>query len=389
MTGWVAGCSLTDPEYVLGTSRQELQQGRGGGTHDTEEPKHLWVSAVEYPEGYDWQRDTAHGRVSCRLVLLRDGERKLELPIREGVSPDPDMHHILGGHLYTEDCTASETLICRDGEELFRYAGREMIRGWLSGEEGTLHTIGQNRSGNGFSYRIQGEMKYAQPAGTVFGSPGSGPLRSGALYRDGKSVCFAYATTGGHYLLWRNGDEEEIFPQEPLRVFDLRSVGGRSVAVYSTREDGLRLIAGEADYVPASLLALNARILPDGQGSFVLAVRYRDHDGYMQDAAVGEDGLRERFGGYGDRVELVPGMETDSFVALDAQGRVAVISWQGRADHPEAGRWRLMGPGCIRMDETDAWVALTGPPPQAPAVWHNGELTTLLMNGYLTEIAYE
>ena len=37
----------------------------------------------------------------------------------------------------------------------------------------------------------------------------------------------------------------------------------------------------------------------------------------------------------------------------------------------------------------DAWVALTGQPPDCPAIWHRGEMTTLLMNGYLTGVVYE
>ena len=63
--------------------------------------------------------------------------------------------------------------------------------------------------------------------------------------------------------------------------------------------------------------------------------------------------------------------------------------WKGEIDSPEAGRWTLMGPQCIWMDDENAWVGLTGQPPDCPALWNKGEMTTLLMNGYLTGVVYE
>ena len=382
-----AGCSLTDPAFLPGASRNEILHGtREETTDDRRDERHLWVSAVEYPEGYDWKRDTAQGVVACRLVLFRDGDRALELPVREGVSADADMHRINGGHLYSDDCTASETLICRDGKELFRYDGRETVRGFFVGTGGEVHTLGQSRSVPGFTYRIDGKIIHQEPAGTLFGEPGSGVFRSGALCLDG-GVSFGFSTAGGHMYLWQDGSQEEIFLHNPQTVFDLRLVGGRVVAVYASTGNQLRLCVGGSDICPANLRALKARILPDGKGGFRLAVRYRAANGDEYDALVGEDGKVQMLSRAGYRTETAMG--GDSYVISDRDGRVAAIYWKGEVDEFEAGRWTLMGPECMAMDEKDAWVALTGQPPDCPALWHNGEMTTLLMNGYLTGVVYE
>lgn len=382
----LSGCSLTDPDFLPGASRNDLLHGPREETATGRDEGHLWVSAVEYPEGYDWKRDTARGIVSCALVLFKDGDRALELPVRSGVSPDGDMHRIAGGHLYTDDIAEGETLLHCDGKELFRYAGRETIRGFFIGESGEIHTLGQNRSGPGFTYRIDGKIVHEEPTGILFGEPGNGVFRSGAFCLDG-GISFGFSTTGGHYCLWNDGSVEEIDLEEPLKVFDLRQVGGIPVAAYATLGNQFRICAGERDYNPTNLRVIQARILPDGAGGFRLLIRYRTTGGDEYDALLETNGTVRTYKNAGFRVEAV--LDGNSYVGTDREGRVATICWKGTTDTPEAGRWTLMGPECIRMDEQDAWVALTGQPPECPALWHCGEMTTLLMNGYLTGVVYE
>ena len=387
LTPVLADCSLTDPEFLPGRGRNEILQGPGEETPEGKaEERHLWVSAVEYPEGYDWKRDTARGLVACRLVLFRDGDRVLELPVRDGISPDADMHRIAGGHLYTDFCTGEETVLCRDGKEIFRYKGRESLRGFFVGGDGEVHTLGQNRSGTGFSYRIDGKLIHEEAAGALFGEPGGGSFRSGAFGNDG-DVSFGFGTAGGHYYLWRDGDAEEITLRNPQAVFDIRSVGRKPVAVYAATGNQLRICSGENDYRPATLSALQARILPDAVDGFRVFLRYRTDKGEECDAIIGLNGYVRTYLDVGFRVEAL--LDGNSFVGSDREGRVSAVSWKGTVDRPEAGRWTLIGPPCIWMDENDAWVALTGQPPDCPAIWHRGEMTTLLMNGYLTGVVYE
>ena len=382
----LSGCSLTDPDFLPGTSRNDILNGPRTEREKERDEGHLWVSAVEYPEGYDWKRDTARGIVSCRLVLFKDGDRSLELPVRGGVSPDGDMHRIANGHLYTDDISGGETLLHCDGKELFRYAGRETIRGFFIGSGGEVHTLGQNRSGPGFTYRIDGKIIHEEPTGTLFGEPGSGPFRSGAFCLDG-GVSFGFSTSGGRICLWHDGNVEELELQEPQKVFDLRLIGGKAVVVYSSNGSPFRIRDGDKDSAPTNLQVVQARILPDDAGGFRIVFRHRVASGDEYDALIGTDGKVLPYQNAGFRVEAV--LDGKSYVGMDREGRVATICWKGTMDKPETGRWSLMGRECIWMDETDAWVALTGQPPDCPAMWHGGEWTTLLMNGYLTGVVYE
>ena len=57
-----------------GLRRSDTTTGTAERVTDDGEPKHLYVSGISYPEGYDWRRDTAYGRVECNIFLMRDGE---------------------------------------------------------------------------------------------------------------------------------------------------------------------------------------------------------------------------------------------------------------------------------------------------------------------------
>ena len=93
----------------------------------------LWICAVRFPEGYDWQRDTAYGSIPFELVLYKDFAPVLTLPSGPEAcfTPDPARHHLLEGHLYTERFQDGQTRIGRDGVELCRFDGREMLAGLL------------------------------------------------------------------------------------------------------------------------------------------------------------------------------------------------------------------------------------------------------------------
>ena len=162
------------------------------------------VSAVEFPEDYDWQRDTAFGQVSGKILLLRGGVRILEIPAgADGkASLDPDMHHLVDGHLYTEYSDGTGTYISRDGERLFTFEGREYLRGLLH-MDGHLYTLSQRRDGKGFLLRQDGEVLLDKDAGIVLKSFRDYPDRqSGALYENEGKVCFHYSRGTGSERVW-------------------------------------------------------------------------------------------------------------------------------------------------------------------------------------------
>nr|CAP07658.1 hypothetical protein [uncultured rumen bacterium] len=176
---------------------RHVESVRGGGVPVHAQPDKdtvLYMTAVEFPEGYDWRRDTSFGEIDGRLVLYRDSVRILEVPAGPGtpVSLDPDLHHFVDGHIYTESCTDEETVIGRDGEQIFSYPGRELLCGLLAeGED--VYTLGRSRSGAGFSLRRNGEELFSRLDGGIAAQFSSNPsYLSGALYCDGGHMYFSY-----------------------------------------------------------------------------------------------------------------------------------------------------------------------------------------------------
>ncbi len=188
----------------------------------------LLFSAVRFPEDYDWQRDTAYGTVPYELLLYRDFQPVLSLRSGAGCcfTPDPDRHHLLSGHLYTERTLSAQTLVGRDGEELFRFAGRELLVGLLEDGE-DLYTLSRKDGGLGFSFRCNGRLLFEREEGSPYGSlsdPSYGP--GGALYRDREHIVFCYhsgkAGSQAHYLV-RDGEEIRLGQIRPdARILDLK-----------------------------------------------------------------------------------------------------------------------------------------------------------------------
>ncbi len=109
------------------------------------------------------------GVTADSILVMREGEEAWGVKIgeEEAASGDIDMHRYLSGHLYTDFSTATQTIISRDGAEIFRYDGAERIL-FMAVQGGDVLTLGESRSGRGFSSRINGEGLFKSERGTVF-----------------------------------------------------------------------------------------------------------------------------------------------------------------------------------------------------------------------------
>lgn len=169
--------------------------------------KGVLCSAVVYPEGYNWRRDSLGGAARCSLVLLDAGvsgtgathSPLLSFPADEAhcAAPDMDMHRIAGTHLYTDLSTATHTIVGCDGLELFRFKGRERIE-WFDVDGGDVYTLGTRRNGRGWALRRNGKVLLEQDSGRI----------TGGLHRDGEALCLAYSipllSTSGQIAGWRD-----------------------------------------------------------------------------------------------------------------------------------------------------------------------------------------
>lgn len=218
------------------------------------------VTGVEYPEGYDWNSWNPSGQGTPSLVVFRDGEKVMNLPVGQGspVSEDIDMHRYVDGHLYTDFSTDSETVISRDGIELFRYSGRERIV-FLAVSDGHVLTLGESRDGQGFSSRSDGFPLFLGMTGTVFQNAGLSP---------GGELRFFYrmrvnSTSGYLWQYYAVTGTENVkieLPSDVTEVFGLafsdsdESVSGESVAGKSVAGDSVSGSPASADSAGPAVL---------------------------------------------------------------------------------------------------------------------------------------
>lgn len=202
---------------------------RGSVTPDTA----VFICGVEFPPDYDWRRDTSFGNIQARIILMRDGCRVMEIPAGGGshASTDPDLHHLVDGHVYTEFTYGKGTVIGRDGADLFTYQEKEILRGLMvEGDE--VWTLGQYKDKDGFALRRNGVIVMEKENGQVAGRitdrmdyPG------GALYRDSGHLYFAYwrpAAAGSMDRAWyivEDGQETQV-QVESSGIYDIRVKDG-------------------------------------------------------------------------------------------------------------------------------------------------------------------
>jgi len=284
----LSGCVLLDDGLTGGRSREDCGRDGGAGSRGrtdstgrgtTVPDTTILFSAVRFPDDYDWQRDTAYGSVPFELVLYRDFQPVLRLASgpQACFTPDPDRHHLSGGHLYTERQLDGQTVIGRDGQELFRFDGREHLAGLLEDGE-DLYTLSRPGPEAGFSFRKNGVLLLERPEGVLFGSlsdPSCGP--GGALRRDGERISFCYRTgrRGAlSYFVVRDGVETRLGDLPAEEILDMKAWNGQ---VFALRKTVLRNRLQEGSLWPEGAgYAVTGRFLDDS-GALVT--------GYLEAAA--------------------------------------------------------------------------------------------------------
>lgn len=195
----------------------------------------VYLTTVEYENGYHWQQDADGENAPFTINVYRNDDKILEVNGGPGttIASHPDMHRFANGHLYTDYSTINETIISQDGQELFRYKGREMICGFLAREDG-IYTLGQNRNGKGLTFRRNGETLYSNDSGIVLGDISNPCGDSGALYEANGDIVFMFNIItkydGGdiHSLyIVRNGIQQQVETNRNINgIYDARLIDG-------------------------------------------------------------------------------------------------------------------------------------------------------------------
>lgn len=216
-------CSLLEPELKLEDPRDIPDSTAGSFRRDTV----FLVSAVSFPQNYDWQRDTAFGAVSCTVELYENATRVLSLPAgpSKRISPAPDRHHIIDGALYSDFCDRSGTVVKRNGVTVCEWEEPEIIVGLMPVESG-LYTLGRSTSGDGFCYRRNGRQVLKSDTGVPLGGFGMDTYgQTGGLYLDKGRICFSFKEDDNACIV-RDGIMETIVTDPDAQYLDAKVFNG-------------------------------------------------------------------------------------------------------------------------------------------------------------------
>ena len=334
----------------------------------------LYYTAVRFPDDYDWQRDSAYGSVPFELILYRDHVPALTLVWDEEAcfGPDPDRHHLLGGHLYTERPIGGQTRVGCDGQELFRFDGREFLVGLLP--DGTdLYTLSRKTSGSGFSFRKNGEILMENRSGIPFGDlsdPSYAP--TGALYRDDGAIvfCFRQGTQLCRVTDGRQSILTNLLPGNS--AFDCK-VG-----------DGHFYLVGSA-YHSQRLRDGRVWLHPDGSvvTGYFLATRARGYSGWM-------DASRETFPRQICREEALLYYSPEGTFALVADD-AGNLRWYGpdSSGHIETPVL-FFSPKCATVFDGRLILALTPTDASLPRrLLQGAQQRDIYLNGYVSAVAVQ
>lgn len=159
------------------------------------------VTALEYPEGYDWKSDTLRGDVPTNIVLFLNGKRHLTVDASPDGPADPDNYCIIDGDLYSFKTMEGKTLISRNGSLLTSLDRQERIRGCVK-RGGDLWTLGAVVP-KGVALRQNGSIVFESAVGTIHGHISDWQNNGyGALCEDSGEICFFYVDETGGRRTW-------------------------------------------------------------------------------------------------------------------------------------------------------------------------------------------
>ena len=380
----VQSCGITELYKVDGDDKNGVWNGPAADPSPMS-PSFMFVSAFDYPDGYDWRSDPDRGHVKCSLVVFREGLPVLKVPVGNeySVSPDPDMHRIIDGHLYTDFSDGTETLLKKNGKPVLSYPGAEMICD-MKVKGSDIYTLGHSRKGQGFALRLNGSVLLSREAGYTF---------ERILIEDTEvSVAFAEpivssSGTVERYYVMRGGKVTQIALRDDIKqVWD--------VAVY-----------GEEIYYLASLTGVQAPVLVSSQGittlqmpssMTVVSCRMNILEGGICVEGVLADGnqVQSVLWGTDFQYSLFPKGMTFSALCFGedglhcamnpASGMGAGLIFRGGESLEIPAGYACMSRSAMDFASGMLTVGLSSLKGEAPALWVDGRLKNLDINGYIS-----
>ena len=346
-----------------------------------------YMTALDYQKGYDWRADRDRDNVRCSLIVYADGRLIMKVPVGKEyeTGPDPDMHRIMNGHLYTDYSTSDETVIKKDGAQIFRYPGREVICGMASSGD-DVFTLGQNREGAGFTYRKNGEIVISRENGWVMGD----------LRHDEDSLYFAFSeriiSSAGEvwrYYAVRNGKVRQIAVRDDvLKVWD--AICDRRSEIYVASLVG---VAEPVLFHEGRMLTLP---LPSGDALLSATLSGHAERPVVEMMCLSEGGIYSVVWQEGDHPVSFPEGNTVSSMCCPENGVCCTINPQETSSegliyrcgevHDMPCGFACLGSNAICMVNGILNVGLVSHDGKEVLIWKDGETETLKINGYIASI---
>ena len=393
LTMAVSSCGL----YEIGEVETDmLDGGIWGGPSDSADKtpdvvrRICYMTAFDYQKDYDWRADRSRESVKCSLIVYEDGRAIMKVPVGEEyeTGSDPDMHRVIRGHLYTDYSTSTETVVKKDGAQIFRYPGKEAMCGMaVSGTD--VYTLGADRDGNGFTYRKNGEILLSRENAAVMGN----------LKQDDDSLSFTFCErilsseeTVERYFAVMNGRVRQIAVRDDIvKVWDAVLCDGKEIYVASLVGVGAPVIYRNGQMTTLSMPE-NARILSitllESRGALAVEALYSD--GRDICSAFWSDDLT--------LVSFPPGRIVSAMCLLN-RGVCCVLNpesamqsgliYRSGDDFDMPGRYSCMSDRAICMVDGILNVGLASYDGKEPVLWKDGQTETLKINGYISSITVE
>ena len=364
----------------------------GGGSGPGVGKKVWYAVGVDYPQDYDWRSDIQKGSVKCSLVVFANGVPMMKIPVGEEyeVSADPDMHRMVGNSLYTDYSTIDGTVMKKNGEQLFRYAGREMIADMLvDGDD--VYTLGQCRDGDGFAFRKNGVALLERSSGYAFPR----------IQKNEAGCCFAFCETidsgkdaQERYFHYSGGNVSQVAVREDVKkVWD--------VMIYEGQVCYLASMVG----ISAPVLAAGGEMMTLGlpAGSEVVSCRFVYDGGLYMEGVISQKG-KALFSGLWKETRLVKMFPSGYTVAAMCAGEDDVCCVLNSPEASSQGMiyrcgeslvmpegYMSMGGRSLVMIDGILYVGLTaGKSSEAgsgAAVWADNEMKPLKINGFISHVS--
>lgn len=379
-------CEITE----LGEVKKDETNGVWGGpTAEVPEvgQKITYVTAFDYPEGYNWHADPERGEQKCSLVVFRDGVPSLKVPVgnKYNVSPDPDMLRIIDGHLYTDFSTSSETIIKKDGKPLFTYQKPEMICDFLvHGDD--VHTLGHSRTGGGFSYRINGVVVLERSNGYTF--------ERLAIQDTTVSFAFVEPITSAdgimeRYYVMREGKVSQTALRDDIRkVWDIVIFNGRTYCLASLVGLSAPVLVSDGGLtalpMPSSMSLLSCRMIVMTSGICVEGI-FSDGNSIM--TILWNQDLSYRCFPKDRTFSAVSYNNDVVHCAINPTSRGgAGLIYRGDESYTMPMSYACMSRDAIDFSSGMLSVGLSSLDGEKPLLWVDGQIDTLDINGFISSI---